>query len=377
MGSEHSAAPAMIPVIAVDSADPYERGRMIGARAKPWIDRSLELYARVFEHYTGLEWSRVVEHAQAFRAVISEYSPAILAEIDGMADGAGAGRGDILALNVRSEIMFGLKITPPAECTSFFAAAEATADGHVLMGQNWDWKPGCLSTTILLDVGQGPDAPGYMTIVEAGLLAKTGFNSAGVGLATNTLISPFDKGEPGIPYHVLLRAVLNCTAVAQAEDLLAAASCSASANYLLADAAGSGVSVETWPGRRGSVARVEAEQGTIGHANCFVCDVGFDDVGAQEIPDGPERVRQMCDLLAGARGRLDVRTLHQICQSHGDLYPNSICRHPDESLEPIAQLMTVASVIYDLTDRIAHVCLGTPCTAERVPYRPRFAMGEA
>ena len=367
---------ALPPIITVDEADPYRRGRAIGCKAREWIDRSLQLYSRIFEHYAGLEWPRVVEHAEAFRPVIGGFDPDILAEIDGIADGAGTGRDDILALNVRSEIMFGLGAALAAECTSFFAGPQATRGGRVLLGQNWDWKPDCLSTTILLDVRQGPDAPAYITVVEAGLLAKTGLSSAGIGLTTNTLISPYDRGEAGIPYHVLLRSILSCTTLEEAEDLLTRARRSASANYMVADAAGRGLSIETWPGSPGGASRIDPVHGVIGHSNCFVCEVPFEDLGAVEIPDGPERVRVLSEMLQEASGSLDVASLHRISQTHGPLHPNGICRHPDEGQEPIARLMTVASVIYDLKALTAHVCLGNPCVNDLEVYHPTFA-GEA
>ena len=36
-----------------------------------------------------------------------------------------------------------------------------------------------------------------------------GDNSAGVGVATNAMVCDMDKGVPGIPYHVMLRSILN------------------------------------------------------------------------------------------------------------------------------------------------------------------------
>ncbi|MCL3778057.1 MULTISPECIES: C45 family peptidase [unclassified Actinomyces] len=363
---------ALPPIITVDEADPYERGRSIGQQAKTYIDRSLDLYARIFHHYALLDWPEVVEHAQDFRGVIKDYSPDILAEIDGIADGAGVGRGDILALNVRSEIMFGLKVDPAGECTSFFAGPSSTFDGHVLLGQNWDWKPDCLDTTIVMDIRQGPDAPAYITIVEAGLVAKTGFNSAGIGLTTNTLISPEDKGKPAVPYHVFLRAVLNCTSLDQVEKILTSSCRSASANYLVASSSGRGFSVETWPGSGSNVAHVTPSKGVIGHSNCFVCDVPFDDIGAIEIPDGPARVKELKAALEEASGSITVAALHRISQSHGDLFPNGICRHPDETQEPITRLATITSSIYDLTTLTAYICLGTPCRHDLAEYRSSF-----
>ena len=46
------------------------------------------------------------------------------------------------------------------------------------------------------------EGPRFVTVVEAGLLAKFGLNSAGVGILTNALVCDGDTGEPGVPYHV-------------------------------------------------------------------------------------------------------------------------------------------------------------------------------
>ena len=39
-------------------------------------------------------------------------------------------------------------------------------------------------------------------------MAKTGMNANGVGVVTNTMVSDRDAGEPGVPYHVVLRSLL-------------------------------------------------------------------------------------------------------------------------------------------------------------------------
>ena len=45
------------------------------------------------------------------------------------------------------------------------------------------------------------DGPDYATVVEAGMVAKIGFNAAGLGLCTNTLVSARDAGRRGVPYR--------------------------------------------------------------------------------------------------------------------------------------------------------------------------------
>ena len=46
------------------------------------------------------------------------------------------------------------------------------------------------------------------TFTEAGLLAKTGLNDAGLGVTLNFLASDADGGLDGMPIHLLLRMLL-------------------------------------------------------------------------------------------------------------------------------------------------------------------------
>ena len=76
---------------------------------------------------------------------------------------------------------------------------------------------------------QKEDGPDFVTVVEAGLLAKTGFNSSGIGLVTNTLVCDADAGKLAVPYHVVLRAILDCETLS---DALAALQRSPSYNFV-------------------------------------------------------------------------------------------------------------------------------------------------
>ena len=92
------------------------------------------------------------------------------------------------------------------------------------------------------------DGPDFVTVVEAGLLAKAGLNAAGLGLVTNAMVTDADVGEPGLPYHVLLRAILDCSTVTGALEVLQAGPRSSSANYLVAQAGGAALDIEAAPG---------------------------------------------------------------------------------------------------------------------------------
>ena len=92
----------------------------------------------------------------------------------GLAEGAGVGYEDVLALNVRTEVMFAAKarqareaMRQPSECSAFAVLPGASAIGHTLVGQNWDWLLHSFDTVVVLEVEQD-DGPNFVSVVEAG-----------------------------------------------------------------------------------------------------------------------------------------------------------------------------------------------------------------
>src|SRR5690242_5489440 len=96
------------PYYRVSAADPRQRGRQLGAAARDAIHRTLEFYGRYFEEFAGLNWSRVRRVAVSFAAPIAAYDATILAEMEGIAAGAAVEVEDVLAINARTEILYGL-----------------------------------------------------------------------------------------------------------------------------------------------------------------------------------------------------------------------------------------------------------------------------
>jgi isopenicillin-N N-acyltransferase-like protein len=361
------------PSFTVASADPFERGRQYGSGAAEYVRGSVEAYADTFAHYTGLGWDEVRARSRLFRDPIGEYDESILRELEGIAAGAELPLEDVLAVNARSEIMFGLATMFPSECTSFYVGPSAAADGHVLMGQNWDWLARCAQNTILVEVDQGGAGPSFTMVAEAGLVGKIGFNSAGLGVALNALVSSRDAGEPGVPVHVILRAILGSTTIEEAVAAIVRAHRGASANYLIGSARGVGVDVETGPGGVEHVFLVQPEDDIIGHANHFTCSVPFTDQIHELSPDSPLRIATMRDGLAERSPHATRENVAELLREHASR--ETVCRHVDEAKPEPERGFTVASWVIDLTDRVASLAAGPPCESEFVTYRPPFAAG--
>ena len=368
----------MTPRIRV-AGTPYERGRQYGAQARDRVHLSVQAYRRVFAHYAGWDWPAVREAAAGFEAPIAAFRPAYLDELRGIAEGAGLDLPDVLTLNVRTEVMYAAKARqaplaarpadsradsrprPPAECSAFAVVPARSEPAPALLGQNWDWLLHSAQTLVVLEVRQD-DGPDFVTVVEAGLLAKAGLNAAGLGLVTNALVTDADAGAPGLPYHVLLRAILDCATVTEALQVLQAGTRSSSANYLIAHASGAALDVEAAPGDFTRVYPLLPDHGLLLHTNHFLSPrLHPVDVSLWAMPSSAVRLQR---LQAGAPTRATLDEFRPLLADHAD-YPHSICSHPDPADHPLEQGATIASILMDLPARRFWLAAGNPC---QTPY---------
>jgi isopenicillin-N N-acyltransferase-like protein len=366
-GTAGSRAP--YPRVRVEGSS-AERGESYGRQTRNRIERSVEAYREVFHAGAGWDWSRVRQVAKRYEEPIGEFGADYLEELRGIAEGSGVDRDDILAINVRTEIMYSAKARDAdaslrgPECTSFAVVPPPGSCSPVVVGQNWDWLPHTFDTVVVLEAERS-DGPSFVTVVEAGLLAKAGMNSAGIGLATNALATDADTGDPGVPYHVLLRAIYDCKTVSDALATLQRAKRSSSANFLLAHEDGSAIDIEAAPGDYSRLFLAEPADGLYLHTNHFLAP-RFDgrDVSLWAMPDSPVRLSRIRSATTGA-GRLSAETMMPILGDHAG-YPSAICCHPDDRQPPTEQGATVASLVMELESRTLWLADGPPCST---PFR--------
>ncbi|EWH02680.1 C45 family autoproteolytic acyltransferase/hydolase, partial [Halomonas sp. BC04] len=97
------------------------------------IQHSLTVYAQLFHDFVGISWAQARQEAVRFQAMIERGFPAILEEMEGIADGAGVDFADILTLNCRSEIAL---TRASGGCSAF----SLQRHGRQWLAQNWDWR---------------------------------------------------------------------------------------------------------------------------------------------------------------------------------------------------------------------------------------------
>lgn len=352
------------PVILI-CGGPYERGRQHGEQAKDQIEVCVDVYRSAFTRNAGLDWMEVISRASIFRDIIGQFDQAILAEMEGIADGSGFELNEIIAINCRTEILFGVvsetSMTPEPtvdECTTVAVTPNASEGGKTILGKNWDRWNICSDAVIVIQAEQD-EGPNFVTVVEAGMVGRDGFNDAGVAICGNLMRSIKDGGKPGVPIPVIRRRALNSGSLSDALDSVIHTDRAASTNYVVAHSSGMVVDVEAAPDQ---VFPVYPQDGLLTHSNHFTSLAAqVQAIGRGQSSDSLYRNQRARDLLEPRIGCITIEDVQEVLRDHAG-HPQSICRHPN-GLQPLYERSaSIASIIIDLTDQIMYVTSGPPCS---------------
>ena len=266
----------------------------------------------------------------------------------GIAHGAKVPFLSILAMNVRTEIAYGMFTDG---CTAL-SWKTGTAS---FLAQNWDWQSQQAENLIRLYIRRSP-RPSIDMITEAGIIGKIGLNSAGVGVCLNAIRAKgvdFNK----LPVHLALRVCLDSTSKDEAIQKLTRCGIASSCHILVADNNG-GTGLEcshvhvTWLPMSGD--------GILTHTNNFVKSHTVKE--NMDLKDSPRRLKRINQLVDELKGVLDEDTpepelgdIATLLKDEED-YPTSICRAPTST----NTTSTLFSIIMDLGKRYAEVKLGRP-----------------
>lgn len=352
-----------IPLV-MSEGEPFARGFHLGRAQATRVRHTVSAYLELFQVRARLDHAEVLTTAERFIPPIEAYAPHLLEEMRGIAEGAGHDLREIVAINSRTELMYGV---PFGECTAIGVAPEASADGHLRLAQNWDWKAS-LAGALVLWVIRRADGPDVLTLTEAGMVGKIGVNASGFAMCVNLLTSFHDTGRPAVPMHVILRRVLEeAQSVEEAALLIGSAKRQTSCNHLMADRGGHLADVEATPlGRQ----VLWPTRGVLTHANhCLDAELAHADRFVRDQPETLARCERATRL--SQEPPIDEAQLRSILSDHATA-PNSICRHAQTELPPDQQDESIASLIFDLTVGLLDIADGPPC---RYPYR-RLTLGE-
>jgi len=337
---------APFPLIEI-SGRPYERGVGYGRAAGDRIKRSIALYTAQMSSM-GFSGDEVHAIVQDFMPSMERYAPDLIEEMRGIAAGADCAFEEVALVNCRTEVVeIGERRAKDREpkdgCTGVIVLPEASADGKLLHAQNWDWKPECVDTAIVLRIRRD-DGPDILTFTEAGGVARSGFNAAGLAITANYLESDRDFGELGIPLPLIRRRFLECAHLADGIKVVATTRKSISNNMMLSTAEGFGIDFECAPDEAFAL---YPENGLLVHANHWIGSVPLTklkEAGIDSVPDSYYRDYRVRQHLRSKAGRI---TPDDVKEALFDDFasPYAVCRPPHHDGPSHSISATVAMIL--------------------------------
>lgn len=344
------------PIITV-SGEPFERGFQYGSQCRNIISLSLKTFAKAYKDDMKLEWNQMLDIVRKFSPFIENYDPEGVEEMRGIAEGAGKDIVDIMALHLKTELKVATSVGSFGGCTTVAALPEVTSTGNTLVGKNWDWTAEMkkLGVIIRKKPNKGPSS---ITLCEAGLMGRDGFNSAGISIVCNALNS--NKWRPGVPLHIITNKAMRAETLNDAMEAVLKAERASSNNYLIAHMDGEALNLETAPHTYNVI---WAKDGLLAHTNHFlVQNPEIKDYMPEEFPNTLTRFYRASKMLYQNRSKISLETIKAILTDHFDK-PYSICLHPVPDGHG-AFIQTNASIIVDLTMLKMFVANGPPCQNE-------------
>jgi isopenicillin-N N-acyltransferase-like protein len=348
--------PEPFPLIDI-AGSPAERGLQYGRQAATRIRASLALYAGRLADL-GLGPGDIADLVAAIRPALGHFGPHLVTEMEAIAEGAGLKFEDIVLINARTEIIArarrdaGITEDDPDGCTGAVVMPETSANGRLLHAQNWDWIAECVETAIVLRVRPEGGLP-FLTFTEAGGLARSGFNAAGIAVTANYLESDLDYRHDGVPLPLIRRTILEQRHMALAMRAVAVTPKACSNNMMLSHKDGFAIDFECAPRE---VFPLFPENGLMVHANHWVSPVALAKLQERALAGSPDslyrdwRVRRYLEAC-GKPGIADVKAA--LFDDFGS--PYAVCRPPRSGskhglsatvamivMEPAAGVMEVA-----------------------------------
>jgi len=308
-------------------------------------------------HYRG-ELDKIGTPAATQAALIKEFAdqiqqfdPTHTEEMRGIAEGAGCAFDDVALINARTEVIAKARLLArmgnldPAEgeCTAALVMPERSATGTLIHAHNWDWEPDACDSTIVLRATLESGVT-FLTLVEAGGLARHGINSAGIGLTGNYLSSDRDYTQSGVPLSSVRRAVLSQQHVAIAMQLIAATPKACSSNMIVSQN-GWVIDFECAPDESFTLL---PQDGLLTHSNHFMSEVALGKLREAGLKNAVDtyyrawRVRQLLDACGPRIAVADVRR----ALADDWATPYSVCRPPRGTLTG-GRSATVATIVLD------------------------------
>jgi hypothetical protein len=163
-----------------------------------------------------------------FLPAVRQWTPGLLEEVRGIADGSGVAFSDIFALQLLNDELW---LNGNAVCRDRCSAIGVRGTPASIVAQNMDLQGWLDSHQIVLKVR---DESGFQSLVfsHVGLIGLTGVNQAGIGVVVNALTQLRQQGQ-GVPVAFVIRGALEHRSYSAAIQFLRRVSHATGQNYIV------------------------------------------------------------------------------------------------------------------------------------------------
>ncbi len=356
-----------IPVLEL-SGTPYEMGLAHGTAMREQIREFACSVTAVHQANNSCllaECDPLVRVCMRNLGFLENFSPDLVEEMRGIADGAGIAFREVVYLNSFLELEdlrapgLGARVIPDAlwGCTTFNVLPAATADGRAYIGQTYDMERYYEKYLCILRI-KPEHGSESLVLTFAGVLGLVGLNSAGVGAVINKVVAT--DARPGVIYPFIMRKALAAERIGDALGAVIFSPRATGINYQLA---GSGVAfcAET----SATYYELLEFDHAMAHTNHYVGQHMRRFETPNWLSHGGSMVRkQVADrFLKTHRGALTPELLKEMTRDHTN-YPRCICAHGFEGEGCETAFHTTFGIVMDPAAGWFEVCPGNPCENE-------------
>ena len=362
------------------SGSPYELGYAHGKAFAKEIGALTEerLHLSCDPFWTGGQQATLDEVLALGEACLryhQEFDPALMEEMQGMADATGIGVNELVIMNGFTDFVDVVAnpavlqhhrsstVAPGDDfdgggCTAFVIAPAAARDGQGYLGQTWDMHSTATPYVLLLDV-RPEGGPALLTFTITGCVGMIGMNEHGVAVGINNLLGA--DGRPGVHWVYVVRKMLAQRTADEALAVLRGAHLSGAHNYLLmgpgADGTVRGYNIEQMATR----AYVTPVEDVYAHANhCLISEMTAVERPRKSVSHASTQARytQAAAYLGSSSGQITLDSLMSLTRLHeGEL---SVCAHT----QPGYDVESSGACIMAPQTRRLWALWGNPCQNE-------------
>jgi predicted choloylglycine hydrolase len=215
------------------SGSAYNRGVQHGKALRSEIAEIVRRWKFDLQHSKKRDPDSLISeflHDSDFLPAIKKWTPDLLDEVKGIADGSEHPFEDMLAFQLPDELWVYFDKPEAHHCSGMGVSKAATHPAYV--AQNMDvevWRDG--SQTII-HILQSPGAPEQLIFTAAGLIALNGVNSSSIGVCANTLME-LAASHNGLPVAFFIRGLLSKTTERSALEFIKSVNYASGQNYIV------------------------------------------------------------------------------------------------------------------------------------------------